>query len=179
MTLNVRDPDVLNALQPSEVEAYLQAHHWQEQNRISDLGAIWKLHTSYQKSEILLPLQSDLADFALRMSQVLETLATVEQRSKFEVLGDLLTSAPNAIVQGIVIKLQETADTGKVTIMGVVVGKLRRIHFDLAEPAYDLAIKAYQARISVICQGDLVKQGRYFTLQNPQHFTLDLQTWID
>ncbi len=62
--------------------------------------------------------------------------------------------------------------------MGVILDKLRRIQLALAEPVYELAVKAYQARIPVICQGDLKKQARSFVLQNPHHFTLDLDAWV-
>jgi hypothetical protein len=38
----------------------------------------------------------------------------------------------------------------------------------LAEPDYNLAIKAYQERIPVICSGDLSKEGEAFVLKNPE-----------
>jgi hypothetical protein len=76
------------------------------------------------------------------------------------------------------LELQLKSTAGKVTLMGVILDKLRRIQLELAEPVYELAVKAYQARIPVICQGDLLKQGRSFVLQNPHHFTLDLDAWV-
>jgi hypothetical protein len=45
--------------------------------------------------------------------------------------------------------------------------------------SYAYIYKAYQARIPVICQGILVKQGRSFLLQNTHHFTLDLDAWLE
>jgi hypothetical protein len=72
-----------------------------------------------------------------------------------------------------------TGARSQVTLMGVVAGKLDRIESELIEPTYELAIKAYQARIPVLCQGDLVKQGRSFRLQNVHHLTLDLEVWMD
>lgn len=75
--------------------------------------------------------------------------------------------------------MQEGATSGKVTLTGVIVGKLRRIQLELAEPVYELAVKAYQARIPVICQGNLVKRNRSFLLQNTHHFTLDLDAWLE
>ncbi len=62
--------------------------------------------------------------------------------------------------------------------VGVILDKLRRIQLELTEPVYELAVKAYQARIPIVCQGDLLKQGRSFVLQNPHHFTLDLDAWV-
>jgi hypothetical protein len=90
-----------------------------------------------------------------------------------------MTVMPNTTVQGVVTNLYEGVTSGKVTLMGVVAGKLHRIQLELMEPTYELAIKAYQARIPVLCQGDLVKQGRSFRLQNVHHLTLDLEAWMD
>lgn len=61
--------------------------------------------------------------------------------------------------------------------MGVVIGKLRRIQIDLNDPIYELAVKAYQARLPILYQDNLLKQGRSFILQHPQSFTLDLDIW--
>lgn len=102
----------------------------------------------------------------------------MEQRSQLEILSDLVTCTLNITIQGIIINLQEGATAGKVTLMGVILDKLRRIQLELAEPVYELAVKAYQARIPVVCQGDLHKQGRSFVLQNSHHFTLDLDAWV-
>lgn len=73
------------------------------------------------------------------------------------------------------IRLQEGVEAGKVTIMGCVLGKLRKIYVDLAELDYNLAIKAYQERIPVICSGDLSKEGEEFVLKNPRNFALQLE----
>ncbi len=113
------------------------------------------------------------------MAEVLQTLEIVEGRSQLEILGDLFTTAPNVLVQGIVTTLQEGAFSGRVTLMGLVVSKLRRIQLELKEPAYELAVKAYQARMPVLCRGTLVKQGRSFLLQSPSQFTLDLESWAE
>jgi hypothetical protein len=111
------------------------------------------------------------------MYELLETLEGVEGRSQLDILHDLLTSLPNTIIQGIVTDIREGMTEGRVTVMGVVVGKLRRIQLELGDPTYELAVKAYQARIPILCQGDLRKQGGSFTLQHPQNFTLDLDAW--
>jgi hypothetical protein len=80
-------------------------------------------------------------------------------------------------IQGIVTRLQENADSGKVTIMGVVAGRLQRLQMHLSEPAYDLAVKAYQARLPILCEGDLHRQPYGFLLQPVHQFTLDLDAW--
>jgi hypothetical protein len=71
-------------------------------------------------------------------------------------------------IADIVANLQEGASAGTVALMGVVVGKLRGILYELA--------KAYQLRISVICRENLVQNGRVFVLQEPRSFTFDWES---
>jgi hypothetical protein len=180
MIVTVRDPEILRSLTPESVKTYLRSHHWQEQRQIEDHAALWTRHSAAgEVLEVLLPLKPDFLDFPRRMAEVLQTLEIAEQTSQLEILSELFTAAPNLTIQGIVTNLQEGAFSGRITLMGVVVGKLRRIQLELAEPAYELAIKAYQARMPVICRGNLVKQGRSFVLQNPSQFTLDLDSWAE
>lgn len=180
MIVTVRDPEILKHLEPEIVRAYLQNHQWLEVRQIEDKASIWNYRSEIGADfEILLPLKTEFLDFPRRMAEVLQTLEIAENRSQLEILSNLLTSAPNMTIQGIVTNLQEGAASGKVTLTGVIVGKLRRIQLELAEPVYELAVKAYQARIPVICQGNLVKQGRSFLLENTHLFTLDLDAWLE
>jgi hypothetical protein len=179
MTIELQDPQILATLNPPTVANYLRQHHWNETHPIADIGSVWQAQpTGEQKFEILLPLKPELDDFPFRMNDVLTTLAEVEQRSPLAILGDLLTIVPNITLQGMVVQIHEIGEAGKVVFMGVVIDKLRRIQTELTAPAYELAIKAYQARIPILCQGDLIRCDRLFILQNPHHFTLDLEAWL-
>jgi hypothetical protein len=93
--------------------------------------------------------------------------------TQLDILSELLTKVPNIEIQGMVTKLQESDSIGTVTLLGVVVGKLRKINVELNEPEYSEAIKAYQERLPVVCTGDLIKEGNTFVLKNPRHFALD------
>ncbi|MFP4103383.1 hypothetical protein [Coleofasciculus sp.] len=179
MKVTVRDPEILKCLEPERVRTYLQQHHWQEVRQLEDTASIWTRQDEIgEELEILLPLKPEFLDFPRRMAEVLQTLEISEQTSQLDILSDLVTYVPNITLQGIVTNVQEGATMGTVTLMGIVVGKLRRIQLNLTEPIYELAVKAYQARIPVICQGELKKQGRSFVLQHPHHFTLDLDAWV-
>jgi hypothetical protein len=46
-------------------------------------------HPSFPNADLVLPTQRDLGDFTLRMADVVVALATIEQRSAWEVLNDL------------------------------------------------------------------------------------------
>ncbi len=180
MKVIVEDSQILKAIEPDQLAAYLQTHGWHEDRPFLDNAIIWLLRRDgAEEYEILLPLKQSLGDYTARIREALQTLEVVEKRSQVNILSDLVTILPNVTLQGLVTNLQEGTTAGKVTLMGIVMGKLRRIQLELAKPIYELAIKAYQARIPITCQGDLVKQGRSFVLQNPHHFTLDLDAWMD
>ena len=174
MIVTVRDPDVLKNIEPHQVARYLQAHGWHEQRQMDDKASIWKrLNEEGEEFEILLPLKPEFLDFPRRMYEVLQTLEISEQSSQLQILSDLFTTATNIEIQGMVIEIHFVDSIGTVTLMGVVVGKLRKINVELTEPKYTLAIKAYRERLPVVCTGDLIKEGNTFVLKNPRHFALD------
>jgi hypothetical protein len=157
-------------IDPQQVEAYLVAHGWQEKQKMGDKASIWTLNNF----EILLPLKPEIIDFQRRMREVVETLALAENRSQIEVLGNLITSAPNATIQGVVTHIATpNIDnlSGSVTLLGVVIDKLRPIHTKLADRDYILPLKAYQERLPVYCTGDLIQENGAFFLKNPRQFS--------
>jgi hypothetical protein len=77
------------ALEPSELAAYLQAHGWKADQRASSAEAeVYRLLPD-SAAEVLLPLDKGFADYALRVSELLQTLAAIERRRAWEVLEDL------------------------------------------------------------------------------------------
>ncbi len=172
MTAIFPDVDKFKYIDPLQVEAYLVALGWQQQQRQGDKASIWTL----DGFEILLPLKPEIIDFSRRMGEVVETLALAETRSQLEILGDLITNAPNTTIQAVVTHIATpNADhlSGEITFLGVVVDKLRPIHTELADRDYILALKAYTERLAVYCTGDLIKSNGRFMLKNPHHFSLD------
>ncbi len=76
-------------IDPQQVESYLLAHGWQQQQRRGDKASVWTL----DGFEILLPLKPEIIDFKRRMAEVVETLALAEKRSQVEIYGALITEA--------------------------------------------------------------------------------------
>ena len=60
-------------------------------------GSVWTLGEGNDQFEALLPLDSGLADYALRMGELLQTLALAEGRSQTAVYRDLLTTLSDVI----------------------------------------------------------------------------------
>jgi len=159
-------------IDPHQVETYLIAHGWVQQQRTGDKASIWTL----DGFEILLPLKPEIIDFPRRILEVVETLALKENRSQIEIFSDLITNAPNTTIQGVITQIA-TPNTetlaGEVTLLGVIVNKLRPIYTELTDRDYILALKAYQERRPITVVGDLIKDNNTFVLKNPDHFTLE------
>ncbi|MCL1473086.1 hypothetical protein [Argonema antarcticum] len=173
MKVTVRDSEILKTIEPSQLAAYLQAHGWYKDRPFLDNATIWLYKKDdVDEFEILLPNKKSLGDYAARMSDALSTLEVVEKRSQLDILSDLLTNASDIEIQGMVIEIQDFDSIGTIALMGVVVGKLRRINVELRHPEYNLAIKAYQDRLPVICTGDLIKKGSFFVLNNTRNFAI-------
>jgi hypothetical protein len=98
MKVSVQDARALLAIRPLNVAAYLRARDWKHESEIDERASLWTWKgPDGQEADLVLPLRSDVSDFALRMSEVLRTLSTVERRSQLEILQDLLTSTADLI----------------------------------------------------------------------------------
>jgi hypothetical protein len=176
--VTIRDSKILKTIEPQVLEAYLKSNGWQEKGHIYDnAGTIWK-YKKYAEGEfeILLPLRQNLYDYAARIIDAIKILEEVENRSQMNILSELITTYPDITIQGIVMEIQTpNADklSGEITLLGVVVDKLRKIHTQLAGYNYILAIKAYQERLPVFCTGELIKENNIFVLKHPRKFSLD------
>lgn len=178
MKVTIKDSQILKTVNPNVIQAHLQATGWHETGRIyNDAGAIWRLKKdAADEYEILLPLQHSLGDYAERMSDILKTLETVENRDKVEILSEFITNYPNFTMQGVVMQIatpQIDKLSGEITLLGEVFEKLREIKTELADHDYILAIKAYQERLPIRCTGDLVKVDNHFLLENPHNLLLN------
>lgn len=155
------------------LETYLQINGWHKARQFYE-GFIWnKKNAAGQEGEVLLSPHKEFEDFAEVMCRNLKALEVVENRSQLDILSDLITSLPNVAIQGWINKVHgEKSAIGKITLMGFVVGKLRKINLELSGSDYHLAVKAYEERPSVSCLGDLIKENECFVLKNPRDFVL-------
>ena len=98
MKVEVRDAAALNALKPLEVAAYLRAKGWRREADLNGKGSLWlQTFANGEELDITLPLTRDLADYALRMGELLQTLAVAEHRSELEVLRDVTTTTADLV----------------------------------------------------------------------------------
>jgi hypothetical protein len=78
-------------------------------------------------------------------------------------------------LDGAVVKLERPQGqlTGKVTIVGQVDGKPKRVVLALGDPDYHLAVQAHDQEKTLRCIGSLVREGRGHVLQNPRELAVE------
>ncbi|MEG3845086.1 hypothetical protein [Microcoleus sp. herbarium14] len=173
MKVTVRDSHILKTIEPKVLETYLQINGWHKTRHFFE-GFIWyKKNDTGQEGEVLVSPHKEFADFAEVMCQNLKALEVIEKRSQLEIVSELITSLPNAAISGWINKVYwEKSASGKITLMGFVVGKLRKLDLEFGESDYQLALKAYEDRSPVTCFGDLIKENDCFVLKNARDFAL-------
>jgi len=177
MKVIVRDAEIFKNIELHQLRDYLQSTGWHLDRPFLDNATIWlKQEPQRGEFEILLPNSQDLGDYVSRICEAIEILATVENRSQLEIIGELITNCPNITIQGFVTQIKPPNGgtiSGDITLFGVVVDKLRPVNTTLVDHEYILAIKAYTERLLVLCTGNLIKENDVFFLKNPEQFHLD------
>ncbi len=75
---------------PLHCQRYLKWKNWKFEKDIEDLASIWINSTKeFENIEILLPLDTRLSDYRLRMAEFLETLHVAEKRPYDCIIADL------------------------------------------------------------------------------------------
>jgi hypothetical protein len=87
----------------------------------------------------------------------------------FEKVADYLREfepKENFAVYGPVLRLERSEESaiGKITVQAFVLGSVRNIKIELAEPEYHVAIQAHDQQKNVYCTGTLQKEGRFYWL---------------
>jgi hypothetical protein len=88
--VTIRDKDALTALSWVGLKTYLESKGWKPVDDISDKAVVYQRRVKKTRYwEILVPLRTDLADYAARMGDAVRTLGRVEDRSELDVYEDL------------------------------------------------------------------------------------------
>ena len=98
MRIEIRDASSLARLSLLDVRAYLLSRGWHEQGHYGDVATILSITANGgAEHEILLPTRRDLADYASRLKDIVETLSEVEQRSELTVFHDLVMAGYDVV----------------------------------------------------------------------------------
>jgi hypothetical protein len=171
--VTVKDQEIFQTIDPNVLAAHLETNGWQKIALVYENTWIWhKKNDAGQIFEIKQPVRQEF-DAPQLIAEAFKTLEMIENRSQLDILSDLITVLPNVAISGWINKVHgEELATCKITLMGFVVGKLRKINLELSGSDYQLALKAYEARSPVTCFGDLIKENDGFVLNNPRDFAL-------
>ncbi|MFM7166196.1 MAG: hypothetical protein ACKO3T_13230 [Planctomycetaceae bacterium] len=96
MKVDIRDVAAMQALRPLEVVTYLRARSWIQQPPTAH-GSVWVKGEADEQMEAVVPMDPQRRDFALRMGELLQTIAVAEDRSQVDVYSDLLTTCADVI----------------------------------------------------------------------------------
>lgn len=87
----------INSLNPANIAAYLSARGWRRAPSFVEAKASLWLAPGKSETDVLLPLRANLGDYSLRMGALVDTVASVEGRSPYEVLRDFSTISADLI----------------------------------------------------------------------------------
>ena len=103
------DVQALRALHPNAIRAYLTARGWHHVEAYGDRGDVYDHGDA---PEIVAPASSALGDYALRIAEIVDILASVEEREPGQILRDLSAAATDLIR----VRAPEAEDDGSVSI---------------------------------------------------------------
>jgi hypothetical protein len=90
MNVKITDAAALSALRPLEVVSYLRSDGWRKDGEQPGGWSRWlRTDRDGEEFEVTVPLNAQFRDFAARMGDVLQVLATFEGRSQLQILRDL------------------------------------------------------------------------------------------
>ena len=85
MRARIIDKGTLQSISPAEMSAYLRSKGGMKVDEISQKAGIWQ----YGTDELIIPFSTRFADYALRISQALQQIEEIEQRSQLMILDDI------------------------------------------------------------------------------------------
>ena len=87
MNGHMNDFDALSAVPPRALYAYIKAQGWRRVEPFGEAGDVYALEED--GPELLVPASSAFADYAPRISQIIEILSSLEERDGSAILRDL------------------------------------------------------------------------------------------
>ncbi len=93
MKVRITDSKSLAALTPHELTAYLHSTGWALKGFYAGKATVWE-----KQDEVLqVPREQRFADYVSRVSEIVETLAAVEERSQLDIYRDLSVATADVI----------------------------------------------------------------------------------
>lgn len=97
MKTDIRDVETFNSLQPTPIKEYLRSRGWTKTSDVGDRGEVWCAVGSEGEPEVLLPIDRGVADYGLRIRELIRTVARFEDRGQVAVVRDVMTANSDLI----------------------------------------------------------------------------------
>jgi len=99
VTALAKDYDILRSIHPSTVASFLTSRGWREAFLNNDNKYSYWVKNSDEPTQValLLPMDKTQLDYPLRMTELLQRLATLERRAESEIVDEWLDSSSQAI----------------------------------------------------------------------------------
>ena len=99
MNVTIKDRNTYLSLKPSDTALYLRSRSWVEVEDVPGRASVWISveNGNDQVYEILLPLNPQFKDYAIRMSELVQTLSIAEDRSQLEIVKDICSTSADLI----------------------------------------------------------------------------------
>ena len=97
MQVQIRDAAAFRSISPTMLQAYLETKGWVRQEIWRSGLVVWALEHNNGSQEILAPLHELSYRYAVRISEVVETLSELEERSQLDVYCDLMGAGADVI----------------------------------------------------------------------------------
>jgi hypothetical protein len=97
MSLLMIDSAALSAVAPGNLTAYLRSRRWAPARDVRGDLAMFSIEVDGETAELDVPLRQTFRDYALRIREVLDNLAAIENRSQQEIYQDLIRTNQDVI----------------------------------------------------------------------------------
>ncbi|MDD9995868.1 MAG: hypothetical protein OXS35_09055 [Dehalococcoidia bacterium] len=97
MDVLITDAGALRRVTPALLSTYLSIHGWERLETWKERIGVWSLEGETGAVEVLIPLREQSDTYAVRISEVVATLAQVEERSQLDLYYDLMGAGADVI----------------------------------------------------------------------------------
>jgi hypothetical protein len=149
---------------PLHYQQYLKWKNWKLVDFIDDVANVWvNSSKEFENIEIVLPLDTGLKDYKIRMAEVIETLHIAERRSYTSILADLKSLCTD--------KLRITLKNENIKFVNAAKVMDRSLDL-LTENQYQEAIMAHSKGNKVVALGNIEKKHNKSEMTNIIKFSI-------
>ncbi len=91
------DINILRKILPLYITSYLEATNWQVVSKYENIASIWQKYNNDRNIKIIVPTDTEIADYISRILDIIKVLSDIEQRSLNSIVTDILRANADTI----------------------------------------------------------------------------------